>query len=393
MASKVPQSWKGPAGAGGSPSVHYCRQIAEACGTSLMTAGQVHTDCLPFTASPSSTAQAVLTTQTLWETQRRSASLPCSFSFSSSWTDSQWSNARLSGEAGWLRSDKGPIPAGLPFRGQAATASTWEWAVMDVQPWRSSSALSPGAHAEREVAGGILAHCEWWWWGCEGCAFPHLPWGSWEPQLSASGRPGGSLLEASVASREEDPGTPRKAVVSFWETGDVWHLALFLSTESHNVGCQLFPFYGLWGETDELPCLILFPPDIYTPPSSQRVQIETWPWSCHHPAAQRMNCHFLSMPFVGSLLWHLNSTWPQSTFPDYFLPGFYYPTSLTWSPNIFHSHHWFLSSQIGFYRPSKAFVYPRFCSCHSWFLKCCSLLSFMPNFNSSFKALLQWHLL
>lgn len=26
--------------------------------------------------------------------------------------------------------------------------------MMDVQPWRSSSALSPGAHAEREVAGG-----------------------------------------------------------------------------------------------------------------------------------------------------------------------------------------------------------------------------------------------
>lgn len=64
-------------------------------------------------------------------------------------------------------------------------------------------------------------HCVWWWWGCEGCAFPHLPWGSWELQLFASGRPGGSLLEALVASREEDPGTPRKAVVSFWEAGDV----------------------------------------------------------------------------------------------------------------------------------------------------------------------------
>lgn len=89
--------------------------------------------------------------------------------------------------------------------------------MMDVPPWRSSSALSPGTHAEREVAG------EYWltmWGGCEDCAFPYLPRGFWALQLSASGRPGGSLLEASGASREEDPGTLQKAVVSFWEAGD-----------------------------------------------------------------------------------------------------------------------------------------------------------------------------
>lgn len=65
---------------------------------------------------------------------------------------------------------------------------------------------------------GVLA--DMWWWGCEGCAFPYLPRGSWALQLSASGRPGGSLLAASVASREEDPGTPQKAVVLSWEAGD-----------------------------------------------------------------------------------------------------------------------------------------------------------------------------
>lgn len=81
-----------------------------------------------------------------------------------------------------------------------------------------------GTDAEREATGGyrpwIRDSCRLVGWPRVGpCAFPHLPCGS-SKQLSALGRHGGSQLGVLAALWEEDPGTPWKAVASFWEVGD-----------------------------------------------------------------------------------------------------------------------------------------------------------------------------
>ena len=121
------RSQKGLMGAGvRGPSIHSWRQITEAQGTPSMTPGQVHTDFPLFTPSPPPTALGCVDNMGFVGKQRLPASLLSYFLFSSSWTDSQWSNAVLSGEAGWPRSDKGPIPTDVSFHRRAATASTWE---------------------------------------------------------------------------------------------------------------------------------------------------------------------------------------------------------------------------------------------------------------------------
>lgn len=65
-----------------------------------------------------------------------------------------------------------------------------------------------------------------------------------------------------MASREEDPGTPQKAMVSFWEAGDAGHLALFLSTKNHNVNCCHF----MACREKLMSCLasFSFPPNLYS---------------------------------------------------------------------------------------------------------------------------------
>ena len=106
--------------------------------TPITIPGQVHTEFPLSAPSPSPTPLGCVDNTGFVGKQRLPASLFSYFSFSSSWTDSQWSNAKLSGEAGWPKSDKGPILTDLSFHGQAATASIWEYAVMDVQPHRKA---------------------------------------------------------------------------------------------------------------------------------------------------------------------------------------------------------------------------------------------------------------
>lgn len=81
---------------------------------------------------------------------------------------------------------------------------------------------------EREVTGGADtgALTPPGWLHVGPCALAYLPCGFWvqppsaSASASASGSPGGSPAGAWAAFGEVDPGTPRKAVASFWEVGD-----------------------------------------------------------------------------------------------------------------------------------------------------------------------------
>lgn len=300
----------------------------------VMTAGQVQTDCLPAslcTPSPPPPQHRLCWKHRLYEKHKGSLPPgPAPFRFLPLGRIPSDQMQCSQGKQAGLGAIRGQFPQICHFMGKLP------WPLHENKQWWMSSPMEKQFSIvtwEIMRRGRWLGDCTGVSWdspaGCggggRGSAFPHLPCGSWERQPSASERPGGSRLEASVALWEEDPGTPRKAVASFWEAADAWHPAVSLNTNSPKCRLLIISITWLvgWNRPVSLSHSYSSLP-IPSPPSSQQVQIKMQIWSSHHPAAQKTKPDFFSRTSVHSLLWHLNSLphGPSRHFQIIFLSDF-----------------------------------------------------------------------